>query len=139
MNKADYKTKKVDRSSWKSGPWDNEPDYYEWTTNVGYFVWMGRLDSGAWFAIIEAPCPTDGTMLLAFSHTLCYKINSSQFGMIDKTDKEDIGGFVYSMEHWESPGPSKREWYRGPYKTLEETKQFCEELAQDIFDTHKEG
>ncbi len=144
MNRDWAKEKVFDRASWPSGPWDNEPDYYEWTTQAGYPAFTLRLESGAWVGIIEAPYPTEGKMLLAFSHTMRdkrFRQIDHQPGMISKTDVEGIGQYCLSMEHYESPGPAYggRTWNRGPYKTLEEVKQICEDVAQDIFDTLKEG
>lgn len=141
MNR-DYAKEKADRTGWPAGPWDNEPDYYEWITKVGYSAFTMRLESGAWVGIVEAPYPTEGKMLLAFSHHMrdTYP-NQHQAGCISKTDIEGLGQFCLSMEHYESPGPAYggRTWNRGPYKTLNEVKQICEEVAQSIFTTHKEG
>lgn len=139
------KSKVIDRSEWPPGPWDNEPDYYEWTTEAGYEAYTCRLMCGAWVGIIIAPYPTDGMMLLAFSHTMRDKRFDQldhQPGMISKTDQEGIGEFCLSMEHWESPGPASYrpiggpKFTRGPYKTLEEVKQICENVAADILETH---
>lgn len=147
MDREYYRHDKIDRSSWESGPWDNEPDYFEWTTGAGYPAWAGRLSSGAWFGIVEAPHPAikdDGWSgrkdFMEFSDVLHNKRRNQmehQFGMVSKTDKENVGGFTFSMEHWESPGPSNREWHRGPYKTLEELKKICEDVAQDIYETNR--
>ncbi len=136
-----YKNKKADRSLWPAGPWDNEPDFDEWFTSVGYKAWAGRLDTGAWFLVLEAPCPTDGVLIKAFCACLRHKSNKfeHQFGMISRTDREDIGGYTFSMEHWECPGPARRDWFRGPYKTLEDVKKVCEEVSQHIFDVQKDG
>lgn len=143
MSKKWSKDQEVDRSNWSAGPWDNEPDFYEWTTSVGYEAYLCRLDSGAWAGKVIAPYPTEGTMLLAFSHTMRDKRRNQieyQPGMIAPSDDnvEGIGEYCLSMEHWESPGPAYggRTWNRGPYKTLEETKQICEVVAGDIFETH---
>lgn len=144
MNREWAKEKAIDRSGWAPGPWDTEPDYYEWDTKVGYPAFMIRLESGAWCGIIEAPYPTEGIMSLAFSHTLRDKRwnqMTHSVGMVSKTDVEGVGQHCISMEHWESPGPAYggRTWNRGPYKTLEEVKQICEDVAGDIFDLHATG
>lgn len=141
MTKEYHRNDVADRSSWPSGPWDSEPDFYEWTTAVGYEAYMFRLDSGAWAASITAPHP-QGIMLLAFSHHMRDNYpKDHQAGMISKTDIEGIGEFCLSMEHYASPGPSYggRTWNRGPYKTLSEVIQICEDVALHIFETHKEG
>jgi hypothetical protein len=132
-----HKDDKADRSSWVSGPWDSEPDFYQWITSVGYQAWTYRLKSGVWAVSIIAPHPVGSTSLLKFCHSMRDKRHNQmdhQLALISKTDREDIGEFHVSMEHWESPGPSGRIWYRGPYKTLEEVKQIAEDVAQDIFD-----
>lgn len=142
MDREWAKDNQVDRSGWTAGPWDDEPDYYEWTTSVGYPAYLTRMDSGAWAGIVEAPHPTDGTMMLAFSHHMRDKYpNAHQAGMVSKTDDPNIGAYCYSMEHYASPGPAYggRIWNRGPYKTMSDTIQLCEEAAQRLFDTHKEG
>lgn len=142
MRRGWAQEKEIDRTSWPRGPWDDEPDYYEWVTLAGYPAFAFRLESGAWAGIVEAPHPTDGMMLLAFSHTMRDNYpDQHQAGMISKTDVEGIGQFCLSMEHYASPGPAYggRTWNRGPYKTLEEVKQICEDVAKSIFDTHKEG
>ncbi len=141
MDREWAKKKVVDREGWEPGPWDKEPDYYEWTTAVGYPAFLMRIESGAWAGIVEAPHPS-GMMLLAFSHHMRDKYRSQhQAGMISKTDVEGIGQFCFSMEHYASPGPAYggRTWNRGPYKTMEDTIKICEEQAQQIFDTHAEG
>lgn len=142
MNKEHYRNDVADRSSWGSGPWDNEPDFFEWDTQVGYPAWAARLDSGAWFVNVIAPYPTDGKMLLAFSHTIRDKYYArdwaGQPGMIAKTEQEGIGEHCISMEHWCHPGPNKDK-KRGPYKTLEEVKEYAEKAALYIFDTLQDG
>jgi hypothetical protein len=141
MNRKWAQEKEVDRTGWEPGPWDDEPDYYEWTTSVGYPAFMMRIDSGAWAGIVEAPHPTDGMMLLAFSHHMRDTYRSQhQAGMISKTDIEGMGQFCFSMEHYASPGPAYggRTWNRGPYKTMNETIKICEEEAQHIYDTNKD-
>jgi hypothetical protein len=145
MSKEFHRNRQLDRSAWASGPWDNEPDFYEWTTGVGYEAHAYRLDSGAWAAGIIAPYPTgEGAETMGFHHTLrdkrWHEMDHS-ICMVSKTDREDVGEYCLSMEHWASPGPAYggRDWNRGPYKTLDELKQICEEVAQDIFNTHKEG
>lgn len=145
MSKEYHRNDKADRSNWPSGPWDDEPDFYEWTTAVGYEAYMFRLESGAWAAAITAPYPTaKGPGTMGFHHTLRDKrINQMDHSvcMVSKTDIEGIGDFCISMEHWESPGPAYggRTWNRGPYKTIKELKQICENVAQDIFEVHQEG
>lgn len=141
MSRGYHKDDVADRSGWAPGPWDGEPDFYEWTTAVGYEAYTYRLDSGAWAVSIIAPYPTEGRDLLAFSHTMRDQRPEHRAGMISKTDVEGIGEHHVSMEHWASPGPAYggRTWNRGPYKTLEETKQIAESVAKHIFDTHKEG
>ncbi len=132
----------IDRSTWKPGPWDEEPNYCEWTTKADYPAWAGRLPSGAWYLIIEAPLPTGGTKMLAFLHTM--KDESPQEhdatpGHCTPTDREGISQFCFSMEHWECPGPSERTWWRGPYKTLADVKERSEVLSDRIAKIHKEG
>lgn len=143
MDRKYTRERVIDRTDWKSGPWDNEPDYLEWTTDVGYPAYMFRLDSGSWVCVVEAPSPSDGKMILAFSHTLRDKRWNKEYGQPGSssyTDVEGIVGYNCSMEHWECPGHSEyHKTFRGPYKTLEETKQICEDVAKDIFDIHKEG
>jgi hypothetical protein len=142
LNREDFKDKSLDRSSWKPGPWDNEPDFIEWTTRAGYPAWGGRLPSGAWFGIIEAPYPKEYGQ--QFHHTMRDKYEGKITfgpGMVMKTEKEDISAYVLSMEHWESPGPAYggRDWNRGPYKTLDDMKEICEIVANTILETHQEG
>lgn len=145
MLREDYINKKADRSAWKSGPWDNEPDFHEWITRAGYPAWAARLESGAWFTAVEAPSPKCGpensSLVLAFHHTMDAKYrNKIVFGPgMSYIKEEGITGFVCSMEHWECPGPNKyRDWFRGPYKTLEDTKEICEVVADAILETHQE-
>lgn len=133
-----FKSKVVDRTGWPSGPWDNEPDFYEWTTSCGYQAYLFRLDMGAWAGNIIAPNP-EGQMLLAFSYTLRDKRRDQleyQTSMISKTDIDGIGHHGFCFESYEHPG-SKRSWHRGPYKTLEESKNICEVIAQDIFEQNQ--
>jgi hypothetical protein len=138
MSREYSKAKQINRRGWPHGPWDNEPDFYEWTTAVGYSAYAARLDDGCWFGVIVAPFPTEGTMLLAFCHTIRDKSRGHfSSGMIAKSDQEGIGEWHYSMEHYQSPIP--RDQSRGPYKTLEDVKQHCESAAQLIFKTHEEG
>jgi hypothetical protein len=142
MNRKWAEEKAIDRTGWEAGPWDDEPDYYEWTTAVGYPAYMMRMDSGAWAGIIEAPHPTDGMMMLALAHHMRDKHPlEQQAGMVSKTDVEGIGGYTYSMEHYASPSPAYggRTWNRGPYKTYSEVIKFCEEAAKRIYDTYVEG
>lgn len=144
MDREYNKNRKIDRSSWGAGPWDKEPDFVEWITQVGYPAWAARLDSGAWFLIIEAPLPpTDTSLALTFYHTLHRKRRNEldhQCGVVGHTSgQEGIGDFTLSMELWVSPCHTDRAWHRGPYKTLEELKQICEDVASDIYETHKEG
>jgi len=145
MSKEYHRDDVADRSGWAPGPWDGEPDFYEWTTAVGYEAYMFRLDSGAWAAAIIAPYPQGkGQEVMGFHHTLREK-RWNQLdhlpGMCSKSDIEGYSEYCLSMEHWASPGPAYggRTWNRGPYKTLVELKQICEEVGQDIFNTHKEG
>lgn len=141
MDQEFAKSKKIDRSLWKSGSWDNEPDYCEWITAQGHSTWAARLPSGAWYLVMEVPFPTESIMRLAFLHTmrdLYYKEISATPGMTAPTDKEDISQFIFSMEHWESPGSSERTWWRGPYKTLEAIKERSEILSDRISKIHKE-
>jgi hypothetical protein len=140
MDREYQKAKKIDRSNWKSGPWDNEPDYAEWTTAVGYPAWCSRLKSGAWFGVIEAPLPIKDCIGF-FGHAMRDKSDlfEHDFGMICPTDQEGIGGYTTSMEHWESPGLPTKTSYRGPYKTLEDLKSICEVIAKNISETHREG
>jgi hypothetical protein len=141
MTKEYHRKDVADRSGWPKGPWDSEPDFYEWTTAVGYEAYMFRLNSGAWAASITAPHPS-GQMLLAFTHHMrdMYP-DDHQAGMISKTDVEGIGDFCLSMEHYASPGPAYdgRDWNRGPYKTLDEVIQITEQVATHIYETHQEG
>ena len=141
MSKDWAKQQVIDRSGWPAGPWDNEPDFHEWTTEAGYPAYAGRLESGAWYGAIIAPYPTEGIMSLAFAHTLREKrMRHMEYtvGMVSKTDVEGIGEHCLSMEHWASPGPAygDRTWNRGPYKTLQELIKICETVASDILDLH---
>lgn len=143
MNREWGKHQKIDRKSWAPGPWDSEPDFYEWTTQVGYPAWAARLQSGSWFLVIEAPYPhkEDGAFRMGFHHCIRDKSEGRielEPGSCFSTDKEDILGFVSSLEHWESPGPSDRTWWRGPYKTLEDVKKIGEKLASNILEVHQE-
>lgn len=138
MSKEWTKERKINREGWPPGPWDNEPDFYEWITAAGYEAYAGRLQDGCWFGVVTAPHPTEGTMLLAFSHTIRDKSRGKLCaGLVSKTDQEGVGEFCYSMEHYQSPIPKKNGW--GPYKTLEDIKQHCEDAAQLIRKTHEEG
>jgi hypothetical protein len=139
MSKEYSKARKINRRGWPHGPWDSEPDFYEWTTSVGYPAYVGRLPDGCWFGVVEAPLPAEeGSMYLAFSHTIRDKSNGRLCaGLISKTDREGIGEFHYSMEHYQSPIPREHSW--GPYKTLEYVRQHCEDAAHLIWQTYKEG
>lgn len=134
----------VDRSTWKSGPWDNEPDYHEWTTRAGYPAYIGRLDSGAWAGSVIAPGPPGekGWEKMKFYHKLEYigwdKNAEFSTGHSSYTDVEGILEYCGSAEHWESPGPSKRIWWRGPYKTMDEFKERCENLASALLKLHND-
>lgn len=126
------KNRKIDRSDWASGPWDTEVDYVEWTTKAGYPAYAARLDTGAWYSITEAPHPM-GFSFSKFCHTLGeMRRDTLSPGSVSKTDQPEIGGFSLSFEHWKSPGPSKRSWFKGEYKTLEEVIEITESLAQDL-------
>lgn len=134
------KNRDIDRSSWGAGPWDNEPDYYEWTTEAGYSAYAGRLDTGTWYGIVVAPYPTESMMLLAFCHHIRDKYFNHgridhQPGVISKTDQEGIGEYCMSMEHYKAPSDSENKPKRGPYKTLEDVKVICENNARYIFET----
>lgn len=137
MMREHARNEKVDRTGWPAGPWDNEPDFTEWTTAAGYPAFIGRLPDGCFYGIVEAPYP-EGMMLLAFSHTIRDKTRGKlSAGMIGKTGQEGIGEYTYSMEHYQSPIP--KDSARGPYKTLEDVKQHCEDAAQMILKTYAEG
>lgn len=108
MERKNYKDRQIDRSSWKLGGWNDEPDFYEWTTNVEYSVWCSRLPSGAWFAIIEAPYPIDEDIPIRMGSHHCIRDKAKgklefQPGMTFPTEKKDISGFAISFEDWESP------------------------------------
>lgn len=45
---------KLDRSSWGSGPWDNEPDYHE-VRYRGYKIVLVRSNLGFWCSYIGIP------------------------------------------------------------------------------------
>lgn len=132
----------VDRSTWKSGPWDNEPDYYEWTTRAGYPAYLGRLSSGAWAGAVSAPeAPGDKSYIKhMFYNKLAYMGYNTKkefsTGHSSYTDTPGILDYCSSAEHWEAPGPSNRTWWRGPYKTLEEFKERCENLADALLELH---
>ncbi len=104
---------------------------------MGYPAFAGRLQTGAWYGIVEAPHPL-GIDFSRFIHTLCFNNNYS-IGSVSKTDIETIGQFTISFEHWEEPNPDKdpqsttyKTWNRGPYRTLEDLKTICEKMANDI-------
>lgn len=46
---------KVDRSGWRSGPWDNEPDRIEWITALGYPAIILRNDAVALCGYVGVP------------------------------------------------------------------------------------
>lgn len=141
MEKENYINEKSDRSSWKSGPWDNEPDYCEWTTSLGDFVWMGRLPSGAWFYVLEVPWPDiKGSEKLAFHHCMRDMVmDEIEFGPgMSWPVRDDLHALCGSMEHWEAPGPSERTFWRGPYKTLEDVKRIAEIISRVASEIRKE-
>lgn len=142
MNKTERRKEKfekfpIDRSSWKSGPWDNEPDYHEWTTKAGYEAFAGRLDMGTWYGYVVAPHPPYD-MHIKF-HRFMKKLNSmgippcftGRLGLVAKTDIENVGEFCFSFEHNAPPSDPDKKCF-GPYKTLEETIETCEKLAEDL-------
>lgn len=130
----------ADRSAWKSGPWDSEPDYYEWTTRAGYPAYIGRLDSGAWAGAVTAPeAPGEKSYeKMKFHRRLQHMSHTREFntGMSSYTDVDGIIEYCSSGEHWEAPGPSNRTFWRGPYKTMEEFKERLENLADAILELH---
>lgn len=133
----------VDRSSWKSGPWDSEPDYYEWITAVGYKAYMGRLSSGCWAGIVIAPdAPGNKSWeKLKFYNALYHmSVVSGEFstGHSSLSDTPGMIEYCSSASAWECPGESKMTWFRGPYKTIEEFKQRMENLATAIFKLHND-
>ena len=144
MSKEFSRTRKIERKSWGPGPWDEEPDFYEWTTGAGYEAYAHRLDSGTWVGVIIAPLPpqTHASDSLAFYHTLREK-RMRQFdhriGLTSYSDIPGYGEYCLSMEHFQSPGPSSQEWNKGPYKSLKDIIQICENVAQDIFETLQSG
>lgn len=149
MSKKWAQEQEIDRSDWPDGPWNDEVDYHEWTTRVGYEAYAARLETGAWYVALIAPYPKDGMKGLALSHSLrdkryarCYKDRQDTYepGMISKSDIEGFGEWIMSMEHYDAPLPSRwHDWSKGPYKTLPEVIEICESMAQDIFDIIKEG
>jgi len=149
MSKQWAKERTIDRETWPSGPWDDEPDFHEWITPAGYSAYAARLESGAWYAAIIAPYPKEGMTGLAFSHTLRDKRHARWYrdrkdphlpGMVSKSDVDGLSEWTISMEHYDSPLPSKfHSWTRGAYKTLEETIEITNSVAQDIFDIYKDG
>lgn len=132
---SDYRrNKKVDRSSWPEGPWDNEPDIYEWITSSGYKACASRLDTGAWVGEIEAPFPDDKDVsnTLSFAHTL--RERKCGIGMVTKTDVTGTVHFCISFEHYKHPAPIPREHHWGEYKTLSEVIVMCNKTATHIKD-----
>ena len=135
---------KADRSEWKSGPWDNEPDYYAWTTRAGFPAYMGRLPSGAWAGGVIAPQAPEVRSIdtckfySKLTHMGHAKDKEFSMGHSSPTNTPGIIDYCCSAEHWESPGPSNRTWWRGPYKTLEEFKERCENLADAILALHND-
>lgn len=130
----------VDRSTWKPGPWDNEPDYYEWTTAAGYPAYIGRLNSGAWAGSVSAPAPI-GDLYLQQKFYNKLSVNNFDKFTVGHTSYNEVPGildYCTSGEHWEAPGTSSRSFWRGPYKTLEEFKERCENLAEAIMALHND-
>lgn len=129
----------VDRSGWKSGPWDSEPDCHEWVTRVGYQAYIGRLDSGVWCSCVIAP-EAPGTHLeqMKFHSRLQHMSHTREFntGGSAYTDVPGMIEYCSSAEHWEAPGHSDRTWWRGPYKTMNEFKERCENLAAALLELH---
>jgi hypothetical protein len=133
----EYQREKMDRSAWAPGPWDNEPDFYEWTTRAGYEAYAYRLHSGAWATAIVAPHPL-GIELMKFMHTLRDEFENHLLGNIMATDVPTIGEFGISFEHWASPGTDRyRTSWRGPYKILKEVVAVTETSARDISELNK--
>lgn len=130
MTKEWARGRVIDRSQWKSGPWDNEPDFYEWITESGYEAYCGRLPTGTWYGYVIAPHP-DGIEFSKYMHYLHWDLKH-QVGMVVKTDIKNVGEFGVSFEHNEAPGPTNRTFYRGPYRTLDDMKKDLEALAKDI-------
>lgn len=42
-----------DRSTWRPGPWHDEPDFSAWTTREGYLAVASRMETGAWCGMIR--------------------------------------------------------------------------------------
>lgn len=121
----------VDRSGWPSGPWDGEPDDYCWTTEAGFPAHVLRLPTGALVGLVRAPHPpATGIEWSRYVHGLhvILKRHNLQSGMSSKTDVENVSDFAMSFEHHDCPAPTKA-WNHGPYVTLEEAKQKCEQFA----------
>lgn len=139
--------KKIDRKSWGPGPWDNEPDFYEWTTQVGYEAYLCRLDSGTWVGTFITPNLQGEHIETAGFHAMLrdkrhgnedYPFTPGVSSYVDYPKKDFVEHHI-SMEHWEAPGPSNREWHRGPYKTFEDIIRITESMAKDYFDILQEG
>jgi hypothetical protein len=47
--------RRIDRSGWPPGPWDNEPDRIEWRTAVGLPGLLLRNRFGAWCGYVAVP------------------------------------------------------------------------------------
>lgn len=142
MNTIYHKNKKIDRAKWQKGPWDKEPDFYEWITEVGYSAFMSRLcvvnsDSiGVWTCQVEAPHPSDSLKHYMFNLSL-QRDYHIQWGMSLKTDIENVAEYCLSMEHYKGPMSSSEKQYRGEYKTFEETKEAGEKMAAALYDLNR--
>lgn len=133
MHRSFHKDKTVDRSHWKSGVWDEEPDYFEWDTKAGYGAFASRLEGGAWCLYIEAPHPTGDGFRPFWNALSPFPAKRSDYiiSLVVKTDNPNISQFVISFERWETPlyDPIS---YRGKYKTLKEVIEIGEEMAKKM-------
>lgn len=137
MNKTERRKDKferfpIDRSSWKPGPWDNEPDYHDWETKAGYQAFAGRLDMGTWYGYVVAPHPSSEIPGLKFRRFM-NKLGTMgiRCGMVVKTEIENVGEFCFSFEHYAPPSDPDKKCF-GPYKTFEEIIEACEKLANNL-------
>ena len=128
----DYaKTKVIDRTNWEPGPWDYEPDYYEWITEAGYEAYIGRLDFGSFYCVVIAPHPS-GYDFSKFMKYLMHEM-SNHISLVSKTDIENVSEFCMSFEHYKRPDPREQKFSRGGYPLLEVVKKFGENAASGIW------
>ena len=132
----------VDRTDWPSGPWDNEPDVYTWTTHAGYTGLAKRSTEGFWFGhvVVNASSAHAGRPVSGDDYFDCDAhggltyagcAGTAAYGDVSATDWM-IG---FDCGHLGDTWPLDKHGERGMYLPLKFVTDQCEALAHALRQT----